>query len=712
MGQPVPIRLAFRRRKRIELFSGFTAFWNGHNNDQIFAFQEYFSAETGTDLTFSGASDERWPEFVSFFIKLESFADIARLLLDLFDLELVPFEFSDHHPNVIEEVDELFKGDPHLAVFLPLWERLRKSLNPAVWGLSASDWEDKDDPRLNIDDIFFLEAVPGAGPGALAAAYDVFVSYRHARYFAAAHELANVLTSRGLKVWLDTAEIGSRINSFTRRRLLRAIAEAVRGSAIVAFFEGIAYQTIDPRTGEGTEAFSWQRFERKRARSVMYIYPSDRSYSISRSSTLQPYGSLGGLADAVATARANAQTGPSLIPPWTEHPKLPDVKRGIEDEIADFFGAGIPISNRVAFLIAAPTDSGGAMPSFGVAYAGHVVSHALTYSPRWGYLLARAGVDMSRDIGRLRWDAWSLWGPPSSRIIRDTFGLDPDRGDAAELARAVGRLSEDALLLALLGSAAVGGMAGERLRRLFPDTPAGDSETRSDERHLQDISGLSDRVMEVLRDEPVPHDGQFWLLDRAAGGWRLRALAPATAVRLDAPGLSGTFAVCQALRHGIFVRDRVEVIAKAMSDPDADELRYALESLPDLHFLLGDAATIRRTVIYDMVTARGRPLDICLVPETADPDAIETTPRYDAETILREAMVFGGKLRDASEPPRAGGAGLARFFNKQDGIIIGPSAFFQRLSHGSSVPLAAVVQDVIAKLSDFEIAFRDELDFR
>jgi hypothetical protein len=167
------------------------------------------------------------------------------------------------------------------------------------------------------------------------------------------------------------------------------------------------------------------------------------------------------------------------------------------------------------------------------------------------------------------------------------------------------------------------------------------------------------------------------------------------------------------LRHGIFFRDRVDAIAKAMNDPEVDELRYALNSVPDLRFLFGDTVAIRRTVIHDMVSARGRSLDICLVPETPDAHGIETTPEHDAETILREAMVLGGELPADPERPAADGAGLARFFHKQDGIIIGPAAFFARLSDCSSVvPLAAVFQDVIAKLLDFEIAFRDELDFR
>jgi hypothetical protein len=120
------------------------------------------------------------------------------------------------------------------------------------------------------------------------------------------------------------------------------------------------------------------------------------------------------------------------------------------------------------------------------------------------------------------------------------------------------------------------------------------------------------------------------------------------------------------------------VIAQAMNDVEADELRYALGSPPDLRFLLGDTAVIRRTAIHNMVSARGRQLGIYLIAETADADVIEIMPRQDAEAILREAMTLAEQPNAVCERQDASRSGLARFFNRQDVILMGPRAFFQR----------------------------------
>ena len=715
MNQPVPVRLVFRRKQEIRSFSGFEAFSNRYSNDCIYEFEQYFRADMGTDLWIEGAPADRWPEFVAFFLKLEAFTKAIRLLFDLFDLELVPGEFTSEQSttfiSAVDDIDTLIANNRHLTIFRHMWEQFQPSLLATISGLgSRSEWKGDELPRLNVDDIFYLEAVASPAQIEFATSFDVFISYRHAKFLSAARELAKSLTRRGFKVWLDTEEIGTRIISFTRRQLLRAIADGVRSSAVVAFFEGVATRVVDPVTEEARDNFSWQQFERKRARSVVYIYPSARLFSPSFSSKPRPYSSLEDLTEAVVMARSYAHPGPSLLPHSGEHPKLFDVKHRIEEDVTEFFGPGMALSHRVAFLLAAPTDSSAAITSSQVAFGDHVVSHALTYSPRWAHLLAHAGLDIARDIDRLRWDAWSLWGWPSYQIVQDTFGLDRE-GHAAALARATGRLGDDALLLALLGSGAAGGMAAERLGRLFHDSRrSGDAKTPSHRRHAQDIARLRDRVMDVLRDEASSHDGQFFLLNRATTGWSLRPIAPVTAVRLDMPGLSGTFAVCQSLGHGIFVRDRLEVLVRAMHAADANELRHALECLPDLNFLLGDTALLRRAAVHEMVSARGRPLGIFLISDRIDGASIEVMPHQAVETILHEAMVL------CEQPDVAGDDaiddGFARFFKREDVVIIGPPDFFLRTPEHPTQSLTSVVFDVISNLLAFEIAFRDELDFR
>jgi hypothetical protein len=98
-------------------------------------------------------------------------------------------------------------------------------------------------------------------------------------------------------------------------------------------------RAIDPLTGDQSDAFSWQEFERKRAGSVVYIYPSKRIVS-NPPFHAQPHGSVEDLASAILTESRNASPGTSVIPHTAEHPRLAEVKRRIEKEIDNFFGSG------------------------------------------------------------------------------------------------------------------------------------------------------------------------------------------------------------------------------------------------------------------------------------------------------------------------------------------------------------------------------------
>jgi hypothetical protein len=217
----------------------------------------------------------------------------------------------------------------------------------------------------------------------------------------------------------------------------------------------------------------------------------------------------------------------------------------------------------------------------------------------------------------------------------------------------------------------------------------------------------------VLLSEPVTHDGQFWLLEHAEAGWRIRPFAAATAVRLEEPNLSGTFAICQVLRHGIFVDDRLDVLSGAMNAADPDELPDAFRSLPDINFLMGDTTLIRCATIYRMLSARSRPLGICLMKEPpSNANDIEITAQHDAGIILREAMALSLRSNDKLSRSHSDGVGFARFFSSQDVVLLGPRGFFHRHVERPTVPLTDVAMDIIGELVGFEIACRDELDFR
>ena len=106
---------------------------------------------------------------------------------------------------------------------------------------------------------------------------DIFISYKHRRFYKTVKTLEGFLGELQVRTWLDQNKIAQN-ETLPRDELKRIIKTAVKKSRLTVFYETYDQLEIGHNSKPHT-AFNWQIFERQYAKEVLFVIPKSSGFS-------------------------------------------------------------------------------------------------------------------------------------------------------------------------------------------------------------------------------------------------------------------------------------------------------------------------------------------------------------------------------------------------------------------------------------------------
>ena len=408
--------------------------------------------------------------------------------------------------------------------------------------------------------------------------FDVFISYKHRLYSAAAERLRDALAQRGLKVWLDRAEMAlgtdERIpNTEVRRRLQHALSV----SRHTIFFETEAELHVDEDFRGSRTAYNWQTFEHLYARDVIYV---DADGNLRFEDSVGPAAVVPGQPDVdFLAAYCRASSGPprrsSFGPAAGGEPDLAQAGAALRRYLAQEFGDPVEVSPLAQIAMLAPGSSDRGADS--AAYGGDVLTQLLRYDPGAALELARAGLNLygTFAVGAKRHDY--RWQQPRARLVDDIFGVTPTV--AHRRVRSSRRVGTRELLLGILEFAAARTFARDVIGLALRAVRSSQSE--DDLQHS--IETFRTLAIKQLALEEREMDVHGWMLRQSGGR---RTVIPIAGCGIYRPGDLRPVRVVARQSDRLFPSDVVAAFAQAIADGGAQHIDEVLGSYKEVALTL------------------------------------------------------------------------------------------------------------------------------
>ena len=644
---------ATRARLRLELpywdrmrgARDFRDFWRSVDNDRIYACQAYFEAATSRDLLIADADPADWDDFQRL---LAAMGRAVQIINYAFDMLGVRYTGEDEkgklrHVAPLQQWLEASASSTDNSVLLAV-------LGGIAAGLGRVTWFGKIDyPQpFPIDRLYQVKFIEPDESFLPSGSFDVFISYKHRKYFEEARTLHELVTARGLRCWLDQEEMGLAHQEWIEDAVLkRRLRAALQSSQLTVFFETVAEAIADEDFRGNHIAFNWQLFEQRHANRLLYVRPGYGVETYDHTGASQSFVSTEAFADHIAelietpalSSRHDSRAQGDARDDSRE--AITEARKTLERLANVDFGRSIEISARTALIVLAPgeAESGG---NERTPMADDVLINLLRYSPYAASRLHRAGLELEMLYAVGVKHVETLWRAPNDYRMHDLFGLPGGSQvpEAAQIAKS-GTLDEVSLLNGLLEFACVHSYAQELFLRTFKNT---DPSMESDEQ-VERIQHIADHVHGQLSRCGRPASGQVWTLTRDSSGFALRPLGVAEFVSVKgAEALPcRVFGVCLSQVHGVFDRTRIALLEQVLNDgADIGRLESVFAQYPTLEFTFDDASTLASTAMFQPHNDDDALSDLLLVPS----DSFGTTSGK-AEDI--SALSPAGKLAAAGE---------------------------------------------------------------